>query len=226
MVSLFSYVFMKILEMRASSYDQQMDKVSRGRVRAVKEAVAAGVPRGSQVLEIGCGTGELAGLIIERDCTVQGFDRSPSMVKTAEQRIDTNNLKGKFSVKQMGVDSMDEFPGKNFDAVVSTLVFSELHDDERRFALKHAARVLRPAGTLIIADEVVPHTSGRRFFHTIFRLPLLALTYLVSSSLTRPISDLVSDITEAGFIVEKEVRSHGDSFALVVGRKREEEGAP
>ena len=223
---MFSYVFMKILEMRPNSYDQQMDKVSRGRVRAVKKAVAAEVPRGSQVLEIGCGTGELAGLIIERGCTVRGFDLSPSMVKTAEQRIETNNLKGRFSVKQMGVDGMDGFPGENFDVVVSTLVFSELHDDERRFALKHAARVLRPAGTIIIADEVVPQTTGRRVFHTIVRLPLLALTYLVSSSLTRPIDDLVGEITEAGFIVEKEMRSHGDSFALVVGRKREEEEAP
>lgn len=214
-----SYVFMKILEMRPSSYDQRMDKVSRGRIRAVKETVASEVPKGSHVLEIGCGTGELAGLIIERGCTVEGFDLSPCMVKTAEERIETDNLKGKFSVRRMGVDGMDGFTDENFDAVVSTLVFSELNDDERRFALKHAARVLKPGGCIIIADEVVPQTAARRVVHIVVRLPLLAVTYLVSSNSTRPIDDLAGETTEAGFIVEKEVRSHGDSFAIVVGRK-------
>jgi demethylmenaquinone methyltransferase/2-methoxy-6-polyprenyl-1,4-benzoquinol methylase len=222
-IDLFSYVFMKILEMRPSSYDQRMDKASKGRVRAVKEAVAAEVPRGNHVLEIGCGTGELAGLIIERDSTVQGFDLSPSMVKTAEKRIETNNLAGKFFVRQMGVEAMDGLPDEHFDAVVSTLVFSELNDDERRFALKHAARILKPGGRIIIADEVVPLTPVHRLIHSLVRLPLLAVTFLVSSNSTRPIDDLVGEVTEAGFLIDKEVRSHGDSFAIVIGRKRKEE---
>ena len=89
--------------MRPRSYDQLMDKVSRGRVRAVKEAVARAVPEGSRVLEIGCGTGELAALIVERGSKVEGFDLSPSMVERAEKRIEAENLKGKFSVRQMGV---------------------------------------------------------------------------------------------------------------------------
>jgi demethylmenaquinone methyltransferase/2-methoxy-6-polyprenyl-1,4-benzoquinol methylase len=147
---------MKILEMRPKSYDERIDRISRGRVRAIKEAVAGEVPEGSHVLEIGCGTGELAALIIERDCTVEGFDLSPSMVRVAEERIKTDNLNGKFSVRQVGVEAMDGFAGENFYSVVSTLVFSELNDDERRFALKHAARILRPGGSIVIADEVVP----------------------------------------------------------------------
>lgn len=220
---MFSYIFMKILEMRPRSYDQRMDKISRGRVRAIKQAVAVEVPRDSHVLEIGCGTGELAGLVIERGCTVEGFDLSPSMVKMAEERIQTNNLQGRFSVRQMGVEGMDAFPNENFDAVVSTLVFSELNDDERHFALKHAARVLGPGGCIIVADEVVPRTAARRIVHNIARLPLLAITYLVSGKSTHPIDDLSGEFSEAGFVVEKEVRSHGDSFAIVVGRKKEGE---
>ena len=90
---MFSYVFMKILEMRPRSYDQQMDKISRGRVRAAKEAVAGEIPKGSHVLEIGCGTGELAGLMIQRGATVEGFDLSSSMIQTAKQRITKNILK-------------------------------------------------------------------------------------------------------------------------------------
>lgn len=218
---MFSYVFMKILEMRPRSYDQRMEKISRGRVRAVKEAVADEVPKESHVLEIGCGTGELASLIVGRGCIVEGFDLSPLMIKTAEKRIEKDDFKGKFSVTHMGVEGMDGFPSENFDAVVSTLVLSELNDDERRFALKHAARVLRPGGCIIIADEVVPRTALRRLVHNIARLPLLAITYLVSGKSTYPIDDLAGEIRELGFVVGKEVRSHGDSFTMVVGFKKQ-----
>lgn len=217
---MFSYVFMKILEMRPGSYDERMEKVTRGRMRAVKEAVAREVPRGSHVLEIGCGTGELAGLIVERDCRVEGFDLSPSMVEMAKEKIEMDNLKEKFSVRQIGVDGMDGFPSEDFDAVVSTVVFSELNDYERRFTLEHAARVIKPGGRIIIADEVVPRLAMRRVIHTIVRLPLVAVTYLVTRKSTHPIVNLAGEINEAGFIVEKEVRSRGDSFSMVVAAKK------
>jgi len=220
---MFSYVFMKILEMRPRSYDQQMDKISRGRVRAAKEAVAGEVPEGSHVMEIGCGTGELASLMVRRGAFVEGFDLNPSMIRTAKERIETENLAEKFSVSQMGVDGMDRFQDEHFDAVVSTLVFSELSDDERRFALKQAKRILKPNGMIIIADEVVPKTLFRKLLHTVIRLPMLALTYLVSSSSTRPIPDLSGELMRAGFSIQKEIRSHGDSFAMTVGVKEKGE---
>ena len=211
---------MKILEMRPRSYDQRMEKISKGRIRTIKEAVAGEVLERSTVLEIGCGTGELAKMLAERGCKVEGFDLSLPMVEAARKRIETENLKGRFSTRQLGVDGMDGYPDENFDAVVSTLVFSELNDDERRFALKHAARVLRPGKFIIIADEVVPRTVARRAIHAILRLPMLAMTFLVAGKSTRPIKNLGDEIRAAGFIVDKEVRSHGDSFAIVVGRRK------
>ncbi|MFC1516913.1 corrinoid protein-associated methyltransferase CpaM [Thermodesulfobacteriota bacterium] len=214
---------MKILEMRPVSYNGRMDKISSGRVREVKTTLAAQVPKGSRVLEIGCGTGELASLLVEQGCVVAGFDLNPSMVKTAEKRIETDGLEGKFSVKRMGIEGMDGFPDSNFDAVVSTLVFSELNNNERRFALEHAARVLRPGGHIVIADEVVPRKAMRRFLHAAVRLPLLVATYLVTGASTRPVDDLSGQMSEVGFCVVKETRSHGDSFAIVFGFKKEKE---
>jgi ubiquinone/menaquinone biosynthesis C-methylase UbiE len=217
---MFSYVFMKILEMRPRSYDRQMDKISRGRVRAAKEAVAREVIKGSRVLDIGCGTGELASMIVQRDCILEGFDLSPSMVKTAKQRIQAENLEGKFCLSNMGVDGMDNFQDECFDAVVSTLVFSELNDNEIRFALKQAKRILKRGGRIIIADEVVPKRFFRRILHTVIRLPLLAVTYLVSSNSTRPIPNLTGELMRVGFTIQKEIRSHGDAFAILVGLKK------
>ena len=212
---------MKILEMRPKSYDRRMDKISRGRIRSAKKKVAGEVPTGSHVLEIGCGTGELASLMIRRGCTVEAFDLNPLMVKAAKERIETENLQGRFSVKQSGIEQMDGFLSENYDAVVSTLVFSELNENERRFALKHAARVLKPEGRLIIADEVVPRTKIHRLAHILARLPMLAATYIVSGKSTQPIVNLAGEIAESKFIVEKEERRHGDSIAIVVGLKKQ-----
>jgi demethylmenaquinone methyltransferase/2-methoxy-6-polyprenyl-1,4-benzoquinol methylase len=166
---------MKILEMRPRSYDKRMESISRGRIRGIKEAVAGEVWSGSHALEIGCGTGELVALIIERDCTVEGFDLSPSMVRAAAERIKADNLSGRFSVRQIGIEAMDGFESESFDAIVSTFVFSELNENGRLFSLKHAARILRPGGSIVVADEVVPQKTVQLFIHNVFRIPLVAL---------------------------------------------------
>ncbi len=222
---MFSYVFMKILERRPRSYDRKMDKASRGRVMEMKQGVAAEVPAGAHVLEIGCGTGELAAILIGRGATVEGFDLSPSMIAAARERIEEKNLQGRLGVSRMGVDSMDCFESEAFDAVVSTLVLSELNRDERRFALKQSFRVLRAGGLLAVADEVVPRTVGRRLLQSLIRVPLLLATYMISGSTTRPIADLPGEVRAAGFSVKKEIRSHGGAVALLTARKPDAERA-
>jgi cyclopropane fatty-acyl-phospholipid synthase-like methyltransferase len=219
---MFSYVFMKILEGKPGSYDPRMDAISRGRVRAIKEAVASHVAEGSAVLEIGCGTGELASLLAARRCTVEGFDRSRAMVARARERIEHEQLGESFRVRRRGVDGMDGLPADRFDAVVSTLVFSELTDDERRFALRQAARVLIPGGRLVIAAEVVPRSVGQRALHSLSRAPALAVTYLSTGTSTRPVRDLAGDVTAAGFEAIVETRSHGDALTVLVARQRED----
>lgn len=208
---------MKILESRPRSYDRRMDKISRGQVKRVKEMVIPEVPEGAQVLEIGCGTGELAEMLIARGATVTGFDSSREMLDVARNRIAAKRLEDKLDIQQMGVEAMDGLQASSFDAVVSTLVLTELSDDERRFALKHSSRVLRPGGVIIIADEVVPRKVIQRLFQTLVRIPMLALTYLVSHTSTHPIEDLPAELKTAGFTIRKEIRSQGDSFALIVG---------
>jgi ubiquinone/menaquinone biosynthesis C-methylase UbiE len=215
----FSYVFMKILEQRPRSYDRKMEKTSKGRVKVIKQAVAAEVLPGMRVLEIGCGTGELAAMLVSKGATVHGFDLSAAMIQVASERIVSEGLHDKLAVRQAGVESMGELPDKSYDAVVSTLVFSEFSDDERRFALRHAFRVLKPGGILVIADEVIPRAKVRRLLHALMRIPALAATYLISRSFTRPLADLPTDIAAAGFTVEKEARSHGDAFEILVARR-------
>ena len=218
-----SYIFMKILEARPRSYDRRMDRFSRGKVARIKEAVVAEIPERAEVLEIGCGTGELAAMLIARGATVTGFDLNPEMIEVAREKMEEEGLGNRFTLGEMGVDGMDLFPSSCFDAVVSTLSFSELSNDERRFTLRHAERVLKPGGLIVIADEVVPRTLLRKLVKACVRIPMLAATYLASGASTRPIADLPVEIEDAGFEVSKEIRSQGDAFALVVGVRKDKE---
>jgi demethylmenaquinone methyltransferase/2-methoxy-6-polyprenyl-1,4-benzoquinol methylase len=214
-----SYVFMKILEGRPRSYERRI-KVLRGRhVRAMRRDVVAAVPARSRVLDIGCGTGELAALLIAEGCAVDAFDLDPTMVATARERLGREHPEGRFSVNQMGIDAMDELPGGSYDAAVVTLVLSELTDDEIRFALSQAHRVLTPAGRLVIADEVLACSVGRRVLQMLLRLPLLAVTYLITRTSTRPVADLTGGISAAGFTVTEERRTQSDTFAVVIARR-------
>jgi demethylmenaquinone methyltransferase/2-methoxy-6-polyprenyl-1,4-benzoquinol methylase len=199
-----------------------MIKASRGHVLSAKQTVAAELIATDRVLDIGCGTGELAVMLAAQGTRVDGFDINPKMIKIARERIVTENLESAFFVQHMGVDGMDGLATSVYDGVVSTLVFSELSGDERRFAYKHAARVLKPNGIIVIADEVVPRKTRYKLLHTITRVPMLLATYLVAGTTTRPLSNLSEELTAAGFAIEKEIRSHGDSFAIVVGRLTQE----
>lgn len=210
-----SYVFMKILEMRPAAYDRRMKQADRGRVHRLKADVARSVPSGSRVLEIGCGTGQLAAMLARRDCMVLGLDPNPGMIRECRNRIQREKLEERFSVRPMGVEGMDRLPPEDFDAVVATLVFSELNADERRFALKHAARVLRPGGILLVADEVEPRKRFPRAVHRLARIPLILITYLLAGATTRPLRDLAGELREAGFQMQRETRSRGDAFTLV-----------
>ena len=214
---MFSYLFMRVLEERPRSYDRCMNKISQGHLKSVRENVIREIPENAQVLEIGCGTGELATMLLSRGAAITAFDVNPAMVAVARERVKNGGLKNKLTIKEMGIEGMDNLPSASYDAVVSTLVFSELSADERHFALMHSKRVLKPGGILIIADEVIAHKAVRKLLQFFVRLPMLVLIYLVSHSSNRPLDNLPADLNNAGFKVKKEIRSKGGTFAMVVG---------
>ena len=232
---MWSYVYMKLLERRPRRYDARLERASRGRIRAVKQQVTQRVSEGlaaqdrrapdetgvGRVLEIGCGTGELAAMLARQGLTVHGFDASADMVAVARERIQRKELAARVTVEHRIVADLDGLLDDAYDAAVSTLVLSELDPDARRYALEHAHRVLRADGLLVIADEVWPRRPGRRALHRLGRAPALALTYLVTGSASHPLEDLAGEIAAQGFAVTDEQRSHRDAFAVVTARRAE-----
>jgi ubiquinone/menaquinone biosynthesis C-methylase UbiE len=145
------------------AYDAFVNLFFLGRRRATFQvlAVAAGVKPGHRVLDVGCGTGYFARLIAESvgaSGLVVGVDASQEMVAHASQRAGrTRNCQF-----ELGTAESLNLPSEHFDVVVSSLFMHHLPVDLRHAAISEMNRVLRPRGTLLIAEAQVPRAPGLR----------------------------------------------------------------
>ncbi|MBQ7432903.1 MAG: methyltransferase domain-containing protein [Lachnospiraceae bacterium] len=99
---------------------------------------------GEQVLELGCGNGELwAGRqnLIPQGCQILLSDVSPGMVADVENRLETGFLYQVMDCQQI------PYPEASFDKVIANHVLFYLQDREQ--ALQEIRRVLKPGGIFL-----------------------------------------------------------------------------
>ena len=118
------------------------------------------VPSGGRILDLGGGTGELAGLLAaEMDSSVTILDSSPQMLRYAHGRVGVLPMQGDAA-------SMP-FADGSFDAVVVCDAFH--HFVRRDEAAREMARVVRPGGAVLVA-EIDPRPLGTRVTAAVERL--------------------------------------------------------
>jgi demethylmenaquinone methyltransferase/2-methoxy-6-polyprenyl-1,4-benzoquinol methylase len=81
--------------------------------------------------------------------------------------------------------------------------------------------VLRPGGLLLVADEVRSRGVLTRLMHSLIKMPLAGLTYLVTQQTTRAVSNLPEKIMGAGLSIVSTKWNHLGSFCDIVARKSE-----
>lgn len=215
-----SYVYMRILESRPRRYDRGIAWLSLGQSEKVKRRIAESYARpGVRILDVGCGTGTLALLAARQGAEVVAFDVSGAMLSVAREKVAREGLQAGIEFHEMGVAGMDQFADTSFDLVAATLVFSELSDDERRYALRHARRILKQGGRAAIADEVRPRRPAKRVLHGLVRFPLAVLTFALTQTTTRAVESLEDLVRTAGFRIEAAERNWLESFLYVVAVK-------
>jgi ubiquinone/menaquinone biosynthesis C-methylase UbiE len=131
----------------ARSYDKQMGFWDR-KVFADTRAWICRQAHG-QVLEVAIGTG----LNLDHypdQAQLTGVDLSPQMLAQARGRADRL---GRSVQLHEGDAQQLEFPDASFDTVVCTFSLCAIPDDRK--AVADMVRVLRPGGTLLLADHVV-----------------------------------------------------------------------
>ena len=93
------------------------------------------------VLEIGCGNGSHAQLLVQHARSYTGIDLTSYAVKSTTQRL--RYLGGNGAIRQMDAERMD-FPDESFDFIWSWGVIH--HSANTRQVIKEMHRVLRPGG--------------------------------------------------------------------------------
>jgi ubiquinone/menaquinone biosynthesis C-methylase UbiE len=133
----------------------------------LRDRIAANLPSGGRVVDVGAGTGTLAIAIASArpDAEVIGVDGDPDVLDRARRkpgadRVDwRRGLAGELALEDAGAD-----------AVVMSLVLHHLDPEAKRGALAEARRVLRPTGRLHIADWGRPHDPLMRAAFTALQL--------------------------------------------------------
>src|SRR5918997_6635920 len=111
----------------------------------------AGIRPGHRVLEIGCGTGNLA-LLAKRlhpDAEVVGLDPDAKALARARRKAGRKALS---VLLDLGFAQELPYPDASFDRVLSAFMFHHLGSEEKEGALREAQRVLKPGGSLHLLD--------------------------------------------------------------------------
>jgi len=115
---------------------------------------ALDLPKGSRVLDAGCGEGATALRLAEKfKLHVDGVDLLDFNIAAAQQRATANNLDKQASF-QVGSYLTLDYPDESFDAVytMETLV----HAPDYKVALAEFRRVLKPKGRLVLFEYSMP----------------------------------------------------------------------
>ena len=120
----------------------------------------ADIHPGHRVLEIGCGTGNLAILLkrIHPEAEVVGLDPDPKALARARRKAASTSASVEFD---LGFSEELPYPDGSFERVLSALMFHHLDLPVKKLALLEARRVLRPGGSIHMVDLA----AGGETFH-------------------------------------------------------------
>lgn len=160
--------------MKLTCFEKQLVNSPRHAQRTERTALAllkrVSLPPRPYCLEIGCGQGALARLLVERhDARVIATDYDSAQVALAQERL--ADLDGQIEFRV--VDARDiPFDEAQFDAVFSFGVLHHIPSGWRK-AVAETARVLKRGGWFVFTDLIVTPRAGRLIKQLLPRLDQL-----------------------------------------------------
>lgn len=121
------------------------------------EVVASYVEPGARMLDVGCGTGNLAFLAAETASEVTGIELSPAMVDYAERRRRREKVERVSFVIGDASSAMADRPDRSFDVATMVMTLHEMPAATRESVLQEVCRL---ADRLICVDFRVPMPSN------------------------------------------------------------------
>lgn len=157
-----------VFETISRSYDRANRRISlgleRGWKRRLIRRVLSRAEAGGAVLDVCCGTGDIALSLIRenKDIQVTGLDFSPAMLEVARERGgETTNLSWKEG------DAMAlPFPDDTFFA--ACISFGLRNTSDYAKVLEEMMRVVKPGGWVYCMDSFVPDSAVIRPFYQLY----------------------------------------------------------
>jgi len=114
------------------------------------------VPEGGRVLDLGCGTGYVDRLLLQRrgDLHLTGLDFKPDSLADAKAAL--ADWAGQVTLLQADLSKADGLneAGSGFDAAFTALVFHDLDDAAKQACIRATADRLKPGGVFLVYDRV------------------------------------------------------------------------
>jgi ArsR family transcriptional regulator len=178
----------------APEWDKLGSEFKRGSVRW--RALAALVPTGMTVADVGCGTGYMARTLVRVAQRVVCIDHSAAMLEQARANLVGHDDRVEF--RQGELDRLPLADGE-VDAIFASLVLHHVPDVVA--ALREMRRALKKGGLLVVT-ELLPHKEAW-MAETMADLRLgLDATELKSRAEKAGFTDVYTDIVEDAYVVE------------------------
>lgn len=129
------------------------DASFRQRLQVILQAAAPMLADGGDILDFGCGAGDLSALLAQQGCRVTGADISVAMLEIARRRT-----AGEFI--QLSDDPTLPFTDDRFDGCIASSVLEYV--PQPAATLAEIIRVLRPGGRFLMTVPDPDHPARRR----------------------------------------------------------------
>lgn len=141
----------------ARDYDRMNHLMTAGLDRRWRKSAVQGLH--GKVLDVACGTGDMAEELLRQGCSVTGVDLSKEMMAIAEQKAP----QAEYSLAD--VERLP-FGDASFDAV--TCAFGVRNFVHLEQGLHEMLRVLKPGGRMVILELATPDSSLIRPFYNLY----------------------------------------------------------